>query len=104
MPYCYIALVKLLIRAKIDDNLELRFRELAMKRFGYGKGALTKAIEEAIIKWISSVEKEELTFEEDPIEAIDGLISDIKVDAVELQHRIKDLWFLRVLEDVSNRH
>jgi len=104
LPYCYIALVKLLIRAKIDDNLELRFRELAMKRFGYGKGALTKAIEEAIIKWISSVEKEELTFEEDPIEAIDGLISDIKVDAVELQHRIKDLWFLRVLENVSNRH
>lgn len=104
MPYCYIALVKLLIRAKIDDKLELRFRELAMKRFGYGKGALTKAIEEAIIKWISSVEKEELTFEEDPIEAIDGLISDIKVDAVELQHRIKDLWFLKVLENVSNRH
>jgi len=104
LPYCYIALVKLLIRAKIDDNLELRFRELAMKRFGYGKGALTKAIEEAIIKWISSVEKEELTFEEDPIEAIDGLISDIKVDAVELQHRIKDLWFLKVLENVSNRH
>jgi len=93
-----------LIRAKIDDKLELRFRELAMKRFGYGKGALTKAVEEAIIKWISSVEKEELTFEEDPIEAIDGLISDIEVDAVELQHRIKDLWFLRVLEDVSNRH
>jgi len=104
LPYCYIALVKLLIRAKIDDKLELRFRELAMKRFGYGKGALTKAIEEAIIKWISSVEKEELTFEEDPIEAIDGLISDIKVDAVELQHRIKDLWFLKVLENVSNRH
>lgn len=96
--------MKLLIRAKIDDKLELRFRELAMKRFGYGKGALTKAIEEAIIKWISSVEKEELTFEEDPIEAIDGLISDIKVDAVELQHRIKDLWFLKVLENVSNRH
>jgi len=73
-----------------------------MKRLGYGKGALTKAIEKAIIKWISTVEKEELTFEEDPREAIDGLISDIKVDAVELQHGIKDLWFLRVLEEVSS--
>jgi len=38
------------IGAKIDDKLELRFREPVMKRFGYGKGALTKAIEEAILK------------------------------------------------------
>jgi len=27
-----------MIRAKIDERLERRFRELAMKRFGYGKG------------------------------------------------------------------
>ncbi|RLE86739.1 MAG: hypothetical protein DRN04_19070 [Thermoprotei archaeon] len=93
-----------MIRAKIDKKLEMRFRELAMKRFGYCKGALTKAIEEAIIKWIAFAEKEEITFEGDPIETIDGILSDIKIDSVELQHRIKDLWTSKVLENVSNRH
>ena len=106
--YCHIAILPYrnlcMIRAKIDKRLEMRFRELAMKRFGYCKGALTRAMEEAIIKWIASVEREEITFEGDPVEAIDGILSDIKIDAVELQHRIKDLWISKVLENVSNRH
>jgi hypothetical protein len=29
-----------------------------MKRFGYGKGALSKAIEEAILNWATTVEDE----------------------------------------------
>ena len=49
------------LRVKVDERLELRFRELAMKRFKYTKGALSRALEEAIIKWISSVESEEFT-------------------------------------------
>lgn len=93
-----------MIRAKIDEGLELRFRELAMRRFGYGKGALTRAVEDAILKWISSVEREELAFEGDPVEAIDGIISDVDVDSVVLQHRIRDAWASRVLEDVPDRH
>jgi len=31
------------IRASVDRGLERRFRELAMKRFGYAKGSLQKA-------------------------------------------------------------
>ncbi len=89
-----------MIRAEIDSRLELRFRELAMRRFGYGKGALTKAVEEAILKWISSVEEEAIVFEGDPIEAIDGILSDIDIDSVELQHRIKDIWVSKVSGDV----
>ena len=58
----------MVIRAKINESLEWRFRELAMKKFGYSKGALKKAAEEAILKWISTVELEEIKFEEDPVE------------------------------------
>jgi len=47
-----------------------------MKKFGYGKGALKKAAEEAILKWISTVELEEIKFEEDPVEAIEGLLQE----------------------------
>lgn len=36
------------IKIRIPDNIENEFRQIAMKKFGYKKGALTKAIEEAI--------------------------------------------------------
>jgi len=52
-----------MIRAKINERIECKFRELAMKKFGYGKGALSKAVEEAILNWISLVEKEKISFE-----------------------------------------
>jgi len=73
-----------------------------MKRFGYGKGALTKAAEEAILKWISSAEREEVKFKGDPVEALDGLLSDVNIDSVELQHKIKDLWVHRVARNVPS--
>jgi hypothetical protein len=38
------------IKAKINSKLKLRFRELAMRRFGYSKGAISRAIEEAILR------------------------------------------------------
>ena len=41
----------------IDDKLSERWKELAMKKFGYGRGSISKAAEEAIAMWI---EKEEI--------------------------------------------
>jgi len=92
----------MVLRAKIDVKLERKFRELAMRRFGYGKGALTRAMEEAVIRWISIVEGEKLGFEGDPVDAIDGLLSDVELDAVELQHEVKRLWVAKVLGDVPS--
>ncbi len=87
-----------MIRAKIDNKLELKFRELAMKRFGYGKGAISKAVEEAILMWIAFVERESIVFEGDPVEVIDGILSEIDMDSVELQHKIKDIWASTVVD------
>ncbi len=41
-----------IIKGEIPENINQEFRKLAMERFGYEKGAIGKAIEEAIIKWI----------------------------------------------------
>lgn len=90
------------LRVQIDEQLERRFRELAMKRFGYGKGSLSKAAEEAILRWVSSFEEENVTFEGDPVEAIDGLLSDVDISSVELQHRAAKVWTLKVLKDVPS--
>ena len=36
----------------VPDDTNKKFRELSMKRFGYGKGSLSKALEEALHDWI----------------------------------------------------
>ncbi|MFQ5951226.1 MAG: hypothetical protein ACE5KH_03980 [Candidatus Geothermarchaeales archaeon] len=90
------------IRFQISDELESRFRERAMRRFGYGRGSLSRAAEEAILRWLISLEGQEVGFEGDPVEAIDGLLKDVDLDSVELQHLAKDLWTKRELEDVPS--
>lgn len=71
-----------------------------MRRFGFRKGSLSEAANEAFSMWISMVEQA-LGFSGDPVEAIDGLLADIKVDSVELQHEAGKLWASMVVEDVS---
>lgn len=93
------------IRIILGEELERRFREIAMRRFGYGKGALSKAAAEAITNWLQqSQASEKIEFVGDPVEAILGLLSDVDVDSVELQHRAVEMWRLKVLRDASNRH
>ncbi len=87
-----------MIKAKIDSKLELRFRELAMRKFGYSKGAISRAVEEAILRWISLAEEGSISFKGDPVEVIDGILSDINMGSVELQHMIKDIWAFTAVE------
>ena len=41
------------IRGVVANADEVKFRQLAMEKFGYGKGSLSKALEEAVENWIS---------------------------------------------------
>jgi hypothetical protein len=86
------------LRVQVSKEVERKFRELAMRRFGYGKGALSKAAEEAIMKWISANEKESMEFAGDPVEAIVGLLSGVDIDSVGLQHETKKTWSEKVLK------
>jgi len=44
----------------MDKELEMRFREKAMKRFEYKQGALKKAVEEAIEEWLAAHTEEQV--------------------------------------------
>jgi hypothetical protein len=44
------------IRGVVSKDIEKEFRKLAMKKFGYGKGSLSKALEEALRDWIKLLE------------------------------------------------
>ena len=49
------------IRGVVGKEAENKFRRLAMKKFGYRKGSLSKALEEALFAWIEKCEDEKLT-------------------------------------------
>ena len=44
------------IRGVVGDEDETKFRQLAMRKFGYGRGSLSKALAEALSGWIKDCE------------------------------------------------
>ncbi|MHA1966978.1 MAG: hypothetical protein ACW964_04165 [Candidatus Hodarchaeales archaeon] len=80
------------IKVYIDPKVEEEFRKTAMKIFGYGKGSLSKAAEQAFKKWIQeySSNLETINIPEDPIYEIRGQLEGITLTSVELQHRAKE--------------
>lgn len=76
------------IKIIIADEVERQFRRVAMKRYGYGKGALSEAAEAALGEW-SSKEDTEVAMPpglEDPVRAIEGMLKHVSASSVELQH------------------
>jgi len=82
----------MVLKFELDKDLERRFRESAMRKYGYSKGSLKKASEDAIKDWLK--EDEELPRVKDPIKLIEGIMSHLrgKYTSVELQHEAKKLW------------
>ena len=63
------------LRIQLPKELERLFREMAMKRFGYGKGSISLAAQEAIRKWLGvELQLEKGEFEGDPVTAIEGAV------------------------------
>lgn len=81
------------IKVYISDELERKFREAAMKLYGYGKGSLSIACEKAINMWLLQVSEflDVVESIEDPIEAIYGMLSHVKKSGVELQHEAQEI-------------
>lgn len=68
----------------IPDEIEYKFRRVAMKKFGYQKGAMSEAATLAIAGWADSYEEE--TNEKNPVDSIFGLLKHVKKTSVQLQH------------------
>lgn len=81
------------LKVTIDDEAEERFRRAAMKKFGYGKGALSKAAEAALDEWASKVDFPSNRIEiPDPVEAIKGILKTARGStSVELQHEVSKM-------------
>ena len=82
------------LRLELED-LEQAFREAAMKKYGYSKGALQKASREALQKWVH--EQQSIQTVKDPFHLMRGILKRYrgKITSVALQHEAKELWVKR---------
>lgn len=79
----------MVLYVKLEKELEAKLRENAMKSFGYTKGAITEAVEEAITVWLAS-KPSGITSQ--PVCALRGLLKNVKATSVELKHAAAGLF------------
>lgn len=88
------------IKVQVSDQVESKFRQAAMKKFGYAKGALSSAAEKALLEWSDKeLDREEVSKSihdagiKDLVSEIEGVLKHVKgKGSVELQH---EAWRLR---------
>ena len=73
------------LRINLEEAKEKKFRSKAMRRFGFGKGSISKALEEAIDLWLVQ-HNDQFKRIEAPTDAITGLLDGLTESSVELQH------------------
>ena len=91
------------LKVIIGDEVEKQFRRTAMRRYGYGKGALSEAAEAALSEW-SSREDTEVPLSsgmDDPVAAIEGLLKHVGATSVGLQHEASRIRVRRTLAKTS---
>jgi len=81
------------LKVYIDEELEERFRKVAMEVYGYGHDSISKAVEDAMRRWLLEHEimLAEIKIPEDPIKAIRGMLKYVKKSGVELQHKARSI-------------
>ncbi|MGB9740486.1 MAG: hypothetical protein ACP5IM_05970 [Candidatus Bathyarchaeia archaeon] len=81
------------IKVYVSSEVEEKFRRLAMMVYGYGKGSLSKAAEDAFLKWMMQHETvlKQVNVPKDPVGAIRGMLANVKKSGVELQHEARKI-------------
>jgi hypothetical protein len=89
------------IKVYVRGEVEERFRRLAMMVYGYGKGSLSKAAEDAFLRWMVQHEAllKEVNVPEDPVGAIRGMLVNVKKSGVELQHEARKIRAAKTIAD-----
>ena len=83
----------MVLKVEINKDIEHKFRERAMKKYGYKKGALQKAAEDAIGNW-KDFRSDNIPKADDPFKLIEGMLGHLrgKKTSVQLQHEARQLW------------
>ncbi|MBU0636513.1 hypothetical protein KKE06_05805 [Candidatus Micrarchaeota archaeon] len=74
------------LKVQLPKEKAQKVRETAMKRFGYSKGSISKALGEALGDWVrkNDAKKEQKA---PNLGILRGVLKDLKMSSVELQHK-----------------
>lgn len=88
----------MVLKVELEKELENKFREVAMRKYGYTKGSLQKATREALVGWMSQ-QPTRVPKVKDPFKLVRGMLKDLKgkTTSVELQHEAVKLWAKKYL-------
>lgn len=99
-----------ILKVNLPDDIEKKFREYAMKRYGYSRGSLSRATKQLVSEFVKreSLKEEMKKIAEkeikNPVEAIKGLLSHVKgKTSVELQHEVAEYRAKMAMHGVSRR-
>jgi len=81
------------LKIYLSEDLKREFKKRSMETYGYGRGLISKAAEEAIRRWTS--ERETLIREfpppENPVRELRGMLKHVKKTSVEPQHEARKI-------------
>ncbi len=83
----------MVLKFEMEKELEHKFREAAMRKYGYKKGSLQKATKEALSYWVHQ-NSNKVPKVDDPFKLVEGILKHLKgkKTSVQLQHEAKELW------------
>ena len=77
------------VKVKLSDETEDAFRKSAMEAFGYAKGSISAAAEQAVRNWVATRPKTAERTES--LSKLRGVLKHVKKSSVELQHEIGEI-------------
>jgi hypothetical protein len=88
----------MVLKFELEKELEHKFREAAMRKYGYSRGSLQKAAKEALSSWVMQ-QSTRVPKVDDPFRLVRGMLKELKgkTTSVELQHEAVKLWAKKYL-------
>ncbi len=85
-PYGHMAEKMETLKVQMRKEKSQRVREIAAKRFGFAKGSVSKALDEALDDWVVKNDAKKSGSFPPEWKRLRGALKDIKMSSVELQH------------------
>ena len=88
----------MVLKFVLEKELEHKFREVAMRKYGYARGSLQKATKEALSNWVMQ-QSTKVPIVDNPFKLVEGILGYLKgkKTSVQLQHEAKKLWIKKYL-------
>ena len=91
------------IKVYVSNKTEEKFRKASMTVFGYRKGSLSTAAEQAFEQWSNNVKAVEkiLDIPKDPVAALKSITIKAKGSSVELQHKSSKIRVQKLFQKIK---